>query len=127
MSLQAIATTPVPMHYRLPSGQLSVLLEGLPLTLRDKLAFEGLLTNAEPAVTVRFFLVGGSEPAENRYIADELLRRVKSLGGRPYATGSLYLEEANAVFGPQLVARMRAFRLRTDPMDRLNPGKAFLR
>jgi FAD/FMN-containing dehydrogenase len=126
MGLQALGTTPVPMQFRLELGALSQLLARISPALRAGLAFEAVVAGAAQPLAVRFFLtVPPSSPAENAVIARHLLAAAKSLGGETYATGAFFLEEAEAVYGPEQLRRLIAFHAATDPLDRLNPGKAF--
>ena len=63
--------------------------------------------------------------ADNMRIVDELLRLAKSHGGKTYAIGRFFLEEAESLYGAEHLQELRAFRQTADPQDRLNPGKAF--
>ena len=126
MGLQALGTTPVPMQFRLPLGKLAGFTHAIRPELRRNLAFEGVVADLAQCVTVRFFLLERPGAADgNLKAARELLLLAKQAGGEVYATGGFFLDQAEAVFGAELLHKMVLFRRAIDPQDRLNPGKAF--
>ena len=126
MGLQALGTTPVPMQFRVPLGKLAELAQAIQPELRRKLAFEGVMAGVAKSVTVRFFLTDRPETAEdNLLVAHELLRLAKQVGGEVHATGAVFLEEAEAVFGAEHLSKMILLGHALDPDGRFNPGKAF--
>jgi FAD/FMN-containing dehydrogenase len=125
-SLQAQATTPIPMQFQIPLGRAAEFDGSIRPELRRKLAVEGVLTEAGKMVVFRLFFADLSAgPEDNLGAARELLALAKSLGGASYSTGAMYLPEAEAVFGPGRLKDIAAFRRKVDPDNRLNPGNAF--
>jgi FAD/FMN-containing dehydrogenase len=126
MGLQTLHTTPLPMQYRLPAGQIARLVAAINPETRMKLGFEGVAMNAGSAVVLRFFLLRRHySNSENVDYMRELTPLVRELGGAPYGTGAFFLEDALAVYGADRLEAFHRFRADHDPNDLLNPGKAF--
>jgi FAD/FMN-containing dehydrogenase len=124
-SLQAQATTPIPMQFQLPLGRAAEFDAGVRAQL-PRLAVEGVVTDAGKAVVLRYFFAERPVSIEdNIRAARDLLALAKRLGGRVYSTGAVFTEEAEAVFGAQRLKDIDAFRHVVDPDGRLNPGLAF--
>jgi FAD/FMN-containing dehydrogenase len=126
-SLQAQATTPIPMQFQIPLGRAAEFDGSIRPELRRKLAVEGVLMDAGKTVVFRLFFAGlGASLDDNLGAARELLALAKRLGGETSTTGAtMYLQEAEAVFGAGRLEDIAAFRRRVDPDNRLNPGNAF--
>jgi len=89
MGLQALGTTPVPMQFQVPLGELAPFIQSIPSELRRRLAFEGVVADVARCATVRFFLMERPDPSQdNLALAHELLRLAKQHGGEAYATGA---------------------------------------
>jgi len=125
-SLQALATTPLPMQFHLPLGEASAMVRSIPDKLRKELAFEAVVTDRGAGIILRlFFVERQSSVDEAGRVARQLLGLAKRVGGGAYTTGALYLDEAEAVFGAERLRQLAEFRQLVDPDDRLNPGRAF--
>jgi FAD/FMN-containing dehydrogenase len=126
MGLQALGTTPVPMQFHVPLGELAPFIHAIPAELRRRLAFEGVMADIARCATVRFFLMERPDPAQdNTAVARELLRLARQHGGGAYATGAHFLDQAEEVYGEDRLRRMTALHAAMDPAERLNPGMAF--
>ncbi len=124
-SLTGLETTPLPMQYRLPGGRLSAMLAAVPPELRTRLAVEAAVVDGGRTVVARVFFTERARSNENARVAADLLKLAKQEGGRCYTTGAVYLDEAEAVYGPERLAELRGFRQIADPDNRLNPGRGF--
>ncbi len=126
MGLQAIRTTPIPIQFRLPEGQLSALLELIPPAQLHCLGFEGVAVDGGQEMVVRLlFARRAMSAAANIELANILLEAVKAVGGTPYATGAFFPNLATLTYGEDRLGRLREFALQQDPDNLLNPGRAF--
>jgi hypothetical protein len=55
MGLQALGTTPVPMQFHVPLGDLAPFIHAIPSELRRRLAFEGVVADMARCATVASF------------------------------------------------------------------------
>ncbi|MFN2291264.1 MAG: FAD-binding and (Fe-S)-binding domain-containing protein [Anaerolineae bacterium] len=97
---------------------LPMLMEGMVTThpqngVADDVTLLGFILHDERKLTFNFAFG----------LALSVLKIAKENGGRAYATGLYFTNEADAVLGADRLQRLRAFKQQVDPRGLLNPGK----
>ena len=98
---------------------------GLPILMEGMVTTHPLSGDADDVTLLGFILHDERKLTFNFAfgLALSVLKIAKENGGRAYATGLYFTNEADAVLGAERVERLRAFKQEVDPAGLLNPGK----
>jgi Fe-S oxidoreductase/FAD/FMN-containing dehydrogenase len=98
---------------------------GLPMLMEGMVTTHPLSGDADDVTLLGFILHDERKLTFNFAfgLALSVLKIAKENGGRAYATGLYFTNEAKEVLGAERVERLRAFKQEVDPAGLLNPGK----
>lgn len=129
MRLKKIGPSIVPTEVVVPRANLVQTLSDIKRKVHQEFVLEGTITNADEAV-----LLGYIPHDERRFsfnvayaLSLSVIRIAQGHGGRVYATGLYFRNQANTVFGPERLQALDQFKNEYDAADIMNPGKVFAR
>jgi Fe-S oxidoreductase/FAD/FMN-containing dehydrogenase len=115
-----------PSEVVVPLPALAAALEGIEQRIALPMLMEGMVDAANDEVTLLGFILHDERKFGFNFafgLALSVLKVAKQNGGRAYATGLYFTNEAERVLGAGRVRRLREFKAQVDPGGLLNPGK----
>jgi Fe-S oxidoreductase/FAD/FMN-containing dehydrogenase len=127
MHIKRLGPSLIPSEIVLPLEKLAVALADIEGSIRQPLAVEGIVTGG----SVPQAILLGFIPHDVRALAYNLafglslsaLVKAKRYGGRAYASGFYFAQEAESILGSERLQRLRTFKQEVDPGEIMNPGK----
>jgi Fe-S oxidoreductase/FAD/FMN-containing dehydrogenase len=127
MHVKRLGPSLIPTELVLPLGNLGTALTDIENRIHQPLLFEGVVVaGAKPeAILLGFIPHDIRTPAFNVAfgLALSAVARAKRYGGRVYASGLYFAQEAESVLGAERLRRLRALKQEIDPKGIMNPGK----
>jgi Fe-S oxidoreductase/FAD/FMN-containing dehydrogenase len=139
MHVKRLGPSLIPTELVLPLGNLGTALTDIENRIHQPLLFEGIVVGSEgakadgtpkadknpQAVLLGFIPHDIRTPAFNVAfgLALSAVVRAKRHGGRVYASGLYFAQEAESVLGAERLRRLRTFKHEVDPKGIMNPGK----
>ena len=120
-----------PSEVVVPLDNLGQVLQSLEQRINLPMLIEGMVTRhpgsgADDDVTLLGFILHDERTFTFNFafgLALSVLKVAKEEGGRAYATGLYFTNEADHVLGTERVQRLRQFKAQIDPQGLFNPGK----
>jgi Fe-S oxidoreductase/FAD/FMN-containing dehydrogenase len=115
-----------PSEVMVPLANLGGALSGIEERIKLPMLMEGMVDATNGEVTLLGFILHDERTFTFNFafgLALSVLKVAKEHGGRAYATGLYFTNEAEHVLGADRVRRLRDFRKKADPRGLLNPGK----
>lgn len=125
MNVKRLGPSLVPTEVVIPLQNLGKTLEEINALIKQPLALEGMVLKGHEAMLLGFiphdyrslgFNVAFSLPLS-------VVKIAKRHGGRSYATGLFFAQDAENILGTERVQRLRQFKEEVDPLNIMNPGK----
>jgi Fe-S oxidoreductase/FAD/FMN-containing dehydrogenase len=115
-----------PAEVVVPLDRLEFVLQGIEARIELPMLMEGMINAADNEVTLLGFILHDERKFTFNFafgLALSVLKVAKENGGRAYATGLFFPNEAENVLGAERLRRMRAFKHEIDPQGLFNPNK----
>jgi len=126
--LKALGPSLISSEAMVPADKLPELKRRVIKRTHQQTTFEGYFINGGTWATLLSFILD-DERRRGFTLAYSLslvpLDEAKKLGGRPYAIGMLFTEDAKTCLGQERLNRLWEFKKGVDPRGILNPGKVF--
>ncbi len=127
MHVKRLGPSLIPSEVVLPLENMDKALTEIESDIRQPLVIEGMIAGGEnPQVIVLGFIPHDERtPLYNVAFALALstIEKAKKYGGRAYASGLYFVQEAENILGQQRIRRLREYKQRIDPQKIMNPGK----
>jgi len=127
MKIKRLGPSLIPAEARIPLKAAGAVLKSAEKKIKLPLAVEGMLVGgADPQIILLGFI-----PHDQRKFGFNLayglslsmLKAARKFGGHAYATGLYFRGEADDVYEPDHLSAINARKLKSDPLNLLNPGK----
>ncbi|MDY7077440.1 MAG: FAD-binding and (Fe-S)-binding domain-containing protein [Chloroflexota bacterium] len=127
MQIKRLGPSLIPTEVVLPLENLGQALTDIEGSIHQPLSIEGMVSGGEnPQVVLLGFI-----PHDERSLLFNMafglslsvIQKAKKYGGRAYASGLYFAQEAEHILGPERVQRLKAFKREIDPQGIMNPGK----
>lgn len=130
MTIKRLGPSLVPAEVIIPLDQLAAVLDDFTLKIGQPLVKEGVVVRrglgGRPEVVILGFIPADQRKLSYNFVfglALTIMKIAEQHGGRPYATGMYFTGKAARILGAERVAKLKAFKARTDPTQIMNPGK----
>jgi Fe-S oxidoreductase/FAD/FMN-containing dehydrogenase len=115
-----------PSEVLVPLANLGEALSGIESRIKLPMLMEAMVDGTRSEVTLLGFILHDERKLTFNFafgLALSVLKVAKEHGGRAYATGLYFTNEAEQVLGVERVRRLRDFKGKVDPRGLLNPNK----
>jgi Fe-S oxidoreductase len=115
-----------PSEVVVPLSNVGQALQGIEQRIELPMLMEGMVDSVNGEATLLGFILHDERKFSFNFafgLALSVLKVAKENGGRAYATGLYFTNEAEDVLGAGRVRRMREFKAQVDPQGLFNPGK----
>lgn len=125
MGIKRLGPSLVPSEVLLPLENLDKALDEIEAKIQQPLSVEGMILKGDMALLLGFIPHDYRSLGYNMAFALALsvIKIAKKYGGRAYATGLYFAQEADTVLGAGRVKQLRQFKKDIDPQQIMNPGK----
>ncbi|MEA3340463.1 MAG: FAD-binding and (Fe-S)-binding domain-containing protein, partial [Chloroflexota bacterium] len=125
MKIKRLGPSLVPSEVLVPVENLDRTLDEIESKIQQPLAIEGMILKGDMALLLGFIPHDYRKLGYNMAFALALsvIKIAKKYGGRAYATGLYFAQEADDVLGAERVQRLRQFKQQVDARGIMNPGK----
>ena len=125
MKIKRLGPSLVPSEVLVPVENLAQALDEIEAQIQQPLSIEGMVLNGNMALLLGFIPHDYRSLGYNMAFALALsvIKIAKRYGGRAYATGLYFAQEADDVLGAERAQHLRRFKEQIDPQEIMNPGK----
>ncbi|RLC87014.1 MAG: Fe-S oxidoreductase [Chloroflexi bacterium] len=127
MHVKRLGPSLIPTEVVLPLENLDQALEDIEGGVRQPLVIEGMVSGGQNPQVVLLGFIPHDERSLTFNVAFALslstIQKAKKYGGRAYASGLYFAQEADHILGAERVRRLRQFKQQEDPRRIMNPGK----
>ncbi len=125
MKIKRLGPSLVPSEVLVPVENLDQALDEIESKIQQPLAIEGMILKGGMALLLGFIPHDYRDLGYNMAFALALsvIKIAKKYGGRAYATGLYFAQEADSVLGTERVQRLHQFKKQVDARGIMNPGK----
>ena len=125
MKIKRLGPSLVPSEVLVPVENLDKALAEIEAKIQQPLSVEGMILKGDMALLLGFIPHDYRSLGYNMAFALALsvIKIAKKYGGRAYATGLYFAQEADDVLGAERIKRLRRFKKEIDPKSFMNPGK----
>ncbi len=125
MKVKRLGPSLVPTEVVVPLDGLAGTLADVEAAIKQPLVMEGMIVGGREAILLGFI------PHDERSFGYNLafglalsaIKAAKAHGGRVYASGLYFANQAQTVLGHERLAQLREFKAQVDPKQVMNPGK----
>lgn len=128
MQVKRLGPSLIPAELVIPLSQVDAALEDIESSIHQPIVIEGMIARGErdPQAVLLGFI-----PHDERRLTFNLafglslsaLQKAKQHGGRAYASGLYFADEAESILGAERLQRVRDDKAEHDPTGIMNPGK----
>jgi Fe-S oxidoreductase/FAD/FMN-containing dehydrogenase len=127
MHIKRLGPSLIPTEVVLPLENLDQALEDIEGSIHQPLSIEGMVAGGETPQVILLGFIPHDERALTYNVAFGLalsaIEKAKKHGGRAYASGLYFAQEAENILGAERVQRLRSWKQEVDPQRIMNPGK----
>ncbi len=127
MHIKRLGPSLIPTEVVLPLENLDQALEDIEGSIHQPLSIEGMVAGGETPQVILLGFIPHDERALTYNVAFGLalsaIEKAKKHGGRAYASGLYFVQEAENILGAERVQRLRNLKQEVDPQRIMNPGK----